>query len=138
MQGRLDMPAGKLTPAQYELMQVVWACGGDGATVAEVWQTVTEQRTVGRTTILNLLDRLEKRGWLRRHERDGANRYVATVDRTHTDAELAREFVQEFFGGSAANLVMSLLGSSELDASELQRLRKLLANASATRKEGDR
>lgn len=127
------MPSGKLTAAQYELMQVVWNFGRDGATVAEVWQAVSEQRSVGRTTILNLLDRLEKRGWLRRHEQEGVNRYVAAVDRDRTDAELARGFVQEFFGGSATNLVMSLLGSAELDADELQRLRKLLASASARR-----
>ncbi len=127
------MPSGKLTPAQYELMQVVWNFGRDGATVAEVWQAVSEQRSVGRTTILNLLDRLEKRGWLRRHEQEGVNRYVAAVDRDRTDAELARGFVQEFFGGSATNLVMSLLGSAELDADELQRLRKLLASAAARR-----
>lgn len=133
---RRRSPDGTLTAAQYELMEVVWKFAAQGATVAEVWQAVSEQRPVARTTVLNLLDRLEKRGWLRRIESAGANRYVATVDRDRTSAQLASGFVQEFFGGSPANLVMSLLGTAELDAAELQRLRKLLADAD--RREGRR
>lgn len=129
-------PAGKLTPAQYELMEVVWGAGRDGATVADVWQAVSKQRPVARTTILNLIDRLEKRGWLRRLDQDGVNRYVAAVDRDRTNARIAAGFVQEFFGGSAANLVVSLLGTSQLDPDEIQRLRQLLATAARDRKEG--
>jgi predicted transcriptional regulator len=130
------MPTGTLTPAQYELMQIVWDCGRTGATVADVWEAVARQRPVARTTILNLLDRLEKRGWLRRIEDEGANRFVAAVDRDRTNARLASGFVDEFFGGSAANLVMSLLGSAQLDRDEIQRLRKLLASAASESKEG--
>ena len=123
------MPDGTLTPAQYEIMEVVWDAGRAGASVAEVWQAVSTRRSVARTTVLNLVDRLEKRGWLRRKEQDGANRYVATVTRGRTNSVLASGFVQEFFGGSASNLVMSLLGTEQLDAAEIERLRKLLANA---------
>jgi len=123
------MPEGKLTPAQYEIMEVVWEAGRAGASVAEVWQAVSSRRSVARTTVLNLVDRLEKRGWLRRKEQDGANRYVAAVTRDRTNAALASGFVQEFFGGSASNLVMSLLGTEQLDAAEIQRLRKLLSEA---------
>lgn len=132
------MPTGKLTPAQYELMQVVWESGRDGITVADVWDAISQRRPVARTTILNLLDRLEKRGWLRRIEQEGANRFVAAVDRDRTNARLASGFVEEFFGGSAANLVMSLLGTSQLDADEIQRLRKLLASAAGGQKESRR
>jgi predicted transcriptional regulator len=132
------MPEGKLTPAQYEIMEVVWDAGRAGASVADVWQAVSSRRGVARTTILNLVDRLEKRGWLKRKEQDGANRYMAAVTRDRTNAALASGFVQEFFGGSASNLVMSLLGTEQLDAGEIQQLRKLLADAAAktSRSEG--
>ena len=132
------MPAGKLTAAQYELMQIIWDRGRNGATVADVWETVSRHRPVARTTILNLLDRLEKRGWLRRIEQEGANRFIAAVDRNRTNSRLASGFVEDFFGGSASNLVMSLLGTSQLDADEIERLRKLLASAAGGPKEGRR
>jgi predicted transcriptional regulator len=132
------MPEGRLTPAQYEIMEVVWDAGRTGASVADVWQAVSSRRSLARTTILNLVDRLEKRGWLKRREQDGANRYVAAVTRDRTNAALASGFVQEFFGGSASNLVMSLLGTEQLDAGEIQRLRRLLAEAApkSSRSEG--
>lgn len=121
------MPEGNLTPAQHEILEVVWEAADQGATVAEIWQAVSTRRSVGRTTILNLVDRLEKRGWLRRrNDSEGANRYFATLSRERTAASLAKEFLNDFFEGSASNLVMSLLGSNKLSKSELQRLRAVL------------
>ena len=59
-------PEGALTAAQFEIMEFVWKHGRRGATVAEVWQEISKTRDVARTTVLNLVDRLERRGWLRR------------------------------------------------------------------------
>lgn len=120
------MPEGTLTPAQYEILNVVWDVGPDGATVAEIWHVISESRSVARTTILNLVDRLEKRGWLKRRDAEGGARYTAAVSRDRTSAALADDFVDTFFDGSAANLVMSLLGTSKLDADEIRRLRDVL------------
>jgi predicted transcriptional regulator len=128
------MPEGNLTPAQHEILDIVWDAGHEGATVAEIWQAIATQRSVGRTTILNLVDRLEKRNWLRRRDdSEGANRYLATVSRERTAAGLAKEFVNDFFEGSASNLVMSLLGSNTLSKSELQRLRAALDQSPTTK-----
>ena len=41
-------------------------------TVAEIWQAIGASRAIGRTTVLNQVDRLEKRGWLRRVAGEGA------------------------------------------------------------------
>ena len=122
------MPEGSLTPVQYEILNIVWVAGKNGATVAEIWQQITSQRDVARTTVLNLVDRLEKRGWLRRvDDAGGPNRFVAVVDRQRTKTALAREFVHDFFDGSAGNLVMSLVGSNRLTTAEVDELREMLA-----------
>lgn len=126
------MPDGQLTPVQFEVMEAIWAAeaaGGRGASVAEIWQTISSQRSVGRTTILNLVDRLEKRGWLTRDDADRTARYRAAVPRDQAASELAGEFVTDFFGGSATSLMLSLLGSNQLDRDEIARLRKLLDQA---------
>lgn len=123
------MPEGQLTPVQFEVMEAIWAAEaseGHGASVAEIWQAISTQRPVGRTTILNLVDRLEKRGWLTRDDADGTARYRTAVPREQAAAKLADEFVTDFFGGSATSLMMSLLGSQKLDHDEIARLRKLL------------
>jgi len=118
----------KLTPVQFEIMQAIWNAPS-GATVAEIWEVITASREVGRTTVLNLVGRLEARGWLRRRKQEGVYRYEATVDRDAATADVAEKFVDDFFGGSARELVMSLLGSNRLSKAEVAQLRKLLDQA---------
>lgn len=125
------MPEGELTAAQYEIMQVVWNQGEQGATVTEIWNAASERRNVTRTTILNLVGRLEKRGWLRKQtspsgSAKSANRFFATVGQQTVSEQMARGFVDDFFEGSAGNLVMSLIGSRKLNPDELRELRELL------------
>ncbi len=124
------MPEGTITPAQYEIMEVIWAHGNAGATVAEIWHAVSAERPVVRTTVLNLVDRLEKRGWLGREHIAGVYRYTATASRDKTAALLASEFMDNFFGGSATSLVMSLLGSKRVKPADVERLRSLLRSYS--------
>ena len=128
------IPEGNLTPAQYEILQVIWRGDDEGPTVAEIWREISKSRAVGRTTILNLVDRLEKRGWLTRRRAQGVYRYQAALNRDETTQALASEFVDDFFGGKASDLVMSLLGNKRIEKKEVERLRKLIDKAS---QEGD-
>ena len=94
--------------------------------MAEIWDFISETRAVARATVLNLVDRLEKRGWLKRHKAAGVYRYAAAVDRETTSSQVAAEFVDDFFGGSASELVMSLLGAKRLSGDEFEQLKRLL------------
>ena len=131
-------PEGKLTPVQFEIMQLIWG-STQGLTIGEIWEAIRCGRDVSRTTALNLVDRLEKRAWLRRRKDQGVFRYAAAVERQSAEAQLAADFVEEFFDGSAANLVMSLLGSQRISKSDIQRLKKLMdeKQTRATRNKGD-
>jgi predicted transcriptional regulator len=131
----MPKPEGSLTSGQHEIMAVVWQSGAEGATVAEIWQAIAAQRDVGRTTILNLVDRLERRGWLTRRDRKKPCHYLAALSREETAVFLAGGFVDDFFAGSASNLVMSLLGSKRLKPGEIERLRKVLESTSKESRE---
>jgi len=133
----MTKPDGKLTAAQHEIMEAVWAAGEFGATVTEIWEAICQQRDITRTTVLNQVERLTKRGWLKRQKREGAFRYVGVLDRAKTNKTLAEEFVADFFGGSASELVMSLLGSQRLKRAEIARLRELLDSRIPHEKKGD-
>jgi len=126
----MPKPRGSLTSTQYEILDVVWNHGTAGATVAEIWQAFAARRPVGRTTILNHVDRLEKRGWLIRREEEIPLHYVAALGREKTVALLAGDFVDGFFGGSARDLMVSLLGSKRLKPTEIAHLRRLLESTS--------
>ncbi len=123
------MPAKKpdaaLTATQHEILEIIWD-SPQGATVTEIWEAIAARRGVTRTTILNLVDRLEKRRWLKRHKSADGFRYTAAVDRDTTARTLAAGFVNDFFGGSASSLVMSLLGNKRVSPAEMENLRRLL------------
>lgn len=121
----MPAPEGKLTPVQFEIMQLVWS-SNEGLTIGEIWDAIRAGRDVSRTTVLNLVDRLEKRGWLKRRKDQGVFRYAAAVERQSVESQLASDFVAEFFDGSAANLVMSLLGSQRISKTDIERLKRLI------------
>lgn len=121
----MPKPEGKLTPVQFEIMQLIWNAP-EGLTVGELWEAIRPNRDVSRNTVLNLVDRLEKRAWLKRRKDQGVFRYAAAVGRQPVEAQLTADFVEEFFEGSAANLLMSLLGSQRLSKSDIERLKRLI------------
>ena len=124
-------PKGSLTAAQYEIMAAVWDANQDGITVAEIWQAISEARTIGRTTVLNQVDRLEKRGWLKRLPGDGPTRFRAMLSKDDASKQLVAGFVSDYFQGSPIELVSALLGNDacNLTKKDVDRLRKLLDQA---------
>jgi predicted transcriptional regulator len=131
-------PEGDLTPAQHELLAVAWDGPAAGMTVAEIWQAVADRRGVTRTTVLNLVDRLEKRGWLARALVEGVYRYRPTLDRPAAEARLAVGFMDGYFGGSPTQLVQSLLGSDDVSSADIDRLEQLVAEAKRRKARGGR
>ncbi len=131
-------PKGNLTAAQYEIMAVVWDAGESGITVAEIWQKIAETREIGRTTVLNQVDRLEKRGWLRKLPGEGATHFQATLSKADASQQLVHEFVSDFFRGSPVDLMSALLGNDacSLTKKDVERLRKLLDHARRRPEEG--
>ncbi len=127
----MQAPKGSLTAAQYEIMAVVWASADAGVTVADIRQAIAEARAIGRTTVLNQVDRLEKRGWVARVPGDGPTRFRATLSKEDASQQLVAGFVSDFFQGSTVELVSALLGhdACALTKQDIGRLRKLLEHA---------
>ncbi len=134
----MQEPKGSLTAAQYEIMAAIWQAGDAGITVAEIWQAISAERTIGRTTVLNQVDRLEKRGWLKRLPGDGPTRFRATLSKDDASQQLVSGFVSDFFQGSTVELVSALLGNDafSLTRKDVERLRKMLDQARRRREEG--
>ena len=133
----MAQPAGSLTGTQLEIMEAIWAAGKEGRTVAEIWQQLSGSRKLARTTVLTMVVRLEARGWLHRKGDTNGYRYFATRGKNQATGRIAVRFVDEFFGGSATELVMSLLGTKKIKPQEVENLRRLLNEADKNRRADD-
>ena len=71
-----------LSEAQLEIMDVVWE-GGE-VTVTDVWNVLAGRRQLARNTVLTLMDRLEKKGWLKRRAEGQTHFYSAASPRADT------------------------------------------------------
>jgi predicted transcriptional regulator len=114
----------RLSEAQLELMQLIWEL--DETTVGEVWRRLSARRRVARNTVLTLMERLVKKGWLERRADGHVYRYSAAVPRQATLGRIVRRLVDTAFGGSADGLVAALLDERGVTAAEAERIRKLI------------
>ena len=121
-----EKPKGGLTGSQLEIMEVLWSRSPAEATAAEMWQALQASRPVARTTVLTLLQRLEKRGWLKREGEGRGAIYRPAARPEETSTRLATDFLDAYFGGSASRLVMSLLGGRQVSTDEVRQMREML------------
>ncbi len=127
----IELP--ELTPAQGELMEIIWERGEVSA--SDVRRVLSRTRAVARNTVRTLLERMEEKGWIT-HRRDGRTfLYSAAQPRQTTIGRKVQEVVETVCGGSAEALVTALLDYRGLSSGELDRIRQLLARARATKKE---
>ena len=121
-----------LSEAQLEIMHVVW--DGGEVTVTDVWNVLARRRPVARNTVLTLMDRLEKKGWLRRRADGPAHSYTAAVPRAATLGDVVHRLVDAAFAGSPEALVLALLEGRGVSDEEARRIRQLIDRARNRRK----
>jgi predicted transcriptional regulator len=118
-----------LSEAQLEIMNAVW--GGGEVTVTDVWTALSRRRPVARNTVLTLMDRLEKKGWLRRRAERQTHYYSAASPREATLGRVVRRLVDAAFAGSAEALVLALIEGRGVSDEEARRIRRLIDDARA-------
>lgn len=117
-----DLPP--LTDAQLEIMKSIWS--REEATVTDVWGDLTAQRSVARNTVLTVMDRLEKRGWLKKRRIGNTFLYTAVASLDQTMGQVVRRLVDTAFSGAADRLVMALLDGRGLSDEESNRIAKMI------------
>ena len=109
---------------QSAVMNAVWDLGE--ATVVQVRDRLAADKELAYTTVLSVLQKLEKAGWLK-HRTDGRS-YVYLPKRSRDDAgkSALRQFTERLFGGDPLVDFEHLLDDDRLTAAELAELRKML------------
>lgn len=125
---RRELP--ELTPAQGEIMEIVWDHGEVSA--SDVRRILSRTRAVARNTVRTLLERMEEKGWITHREEGRTFLYAAAQPRQATIGQKVHELIDTICGGSPEALVTALLDYRGLSADELQRIRRMLSRARST------
>ena len=118
------MPPLRPTPAELEILDVLWARGA--STVRDVHALLDRLRPTGYTTVLKLLQIMTDKGLVDRDETQRAHVYRPRGTREATQTRLIAELADRAFGGSAMALAMRAIGSRKATRAELAEMRRLL------------
>jgi predicted transcriptional regulator len=123
-----------LTDLQLAIMRILWERGE--ATVLDVQTRLRPERVLAQTTIATLLSRLEKRGVVE-HRLDGRQFVYRPLV---TEQEVRRSMVSALtallFDGSPAALMSHLLRSREIAPGDLDRVKRMIAEAEGGARRG--
>jgi BlaI family transcriptional regulator, penicillinase repressor len=126
-----------LSPAQREIMEIVWERGELSA--SDVRAILSQTRELARNTARTLLERMEQKGWLKHREDGRTYLYSAAQPRPAAIGQAVLNVVDHVCGGSPEVLLTALLDHRGVTADELARIRAMLdkAKASQPTKRGD-
>jgi BlaI family penicillinase repressor len=114
----------KPTAGELEILRVLWTRGP--STVREVYESLSEKKSLGYTTVLKLLQIMATKGTVKRNESQRAHVYEACLPAEQTKRQLAGDMLQRVFEGSASQLMMHALAGSKSSPEEIEELRRLL------------
>lgn len=103
---RRDIPP----PLELECLKALWGLG-EGR-VKDVRQVMIGDRKLAYTTVMTVLDRLEKRGGVARRKNGRSFVYIPKVSKEAMRRHAVKELVDGFFDGSPDELARFLEGSA--------------------------
>jgi BlaI family transcriptional regulator, penicillinase repressor len=116
----------KLPPSNLELqvLAVLWERGPLPA--REVLEALPDGKDRAYTTVLSVMQVMEKKGQLRHATQGNRHIYEPTVKKGEIIGPYLRSVVAHVFGGSAANAMQHLLQTTPVSEDEIDEMRALL------------
>jgi predicted transcriptional regulator len=117
-----DLP--RLTPAELEVMKVLWET--DGLSAREVHTMVGVPRDWAYSTTRTHIDRLVRKGLVEKASFHGLNVFKPSISRASGLARMVRDFAHQVLGSSPQPVVSLFAETGQLDGHEIDELTRLL------------
>ena len=125
----MDDTTHTLGDLQLAIMRVLWQRGE--AAAAEVHEALLAERCLAPTTIATMLTKMERKGVVDHRAEGRRFVYRPTVSEPQVRRSMVGELTERLFGGDRVALVSHLLAEHDLDAAELDELRRLTDRVAA-------
>lgn len=116
-----------MTDRQFAVLELLWEHGP--MTVRELIDHFPDSEALPYTTVLGLLQNMEKSGLVSHDKEVVTHRYRPNMTRKEATGNLLSDFARRFFRGSASRLVLGLVQSDQLTQADLKELEDQLAKA---------
>jgi predicted transcriptional regulator len=116
----------RLTPAEFEIMDVIWNGGEMTVTLVMNQVNTSYEKTLSRSTIQVQIHRLTEKGWLKCKGKGKTFLYSAAVKRSEASASIVEDVKKRVFGDSCTELVQTLLDHSSISSKDISDLKKLI------------
>jgi BlaI family penicillinase repressor len=120
-----------LTGQELEIMKVVWQL--NSATVRQVYEELLKGRKIAYTTVMTLMNILEKKGHLKKRQDERAYLYVPAKPQKQVIGSMVQEFIHRVFNGSAEPLLAHLIEDEQVTEQELEEIRRTIRAAKASK-----
>ena len=108
-----------------QVLSVLWARGA--SSVRDVMEVMPDGKTRAYTTILSVMQVMEKKGLVSHVAEGNVHIYQARVSRQKVTGPLLRGLVSQVFGGSAATALQHLLADKAVSPQELDEIKEIIA-----------
>ena len=134
LHGKPEEPAS-LGEQEMDLLRFVSARAP--VTSAELVESYGEERKLARTTVLTVLERLRRKGYVVRRRREGVFHYSPRMSQSEVLRGLVQRFVETTLSGSVAPVVQFLANTPRMTPSELKELEQIVETLRARKAEAE-
>ncbi len=117
-------PLPRPTDGELAILRVLWDRGP--STVRQVFEVMSEDRDLGYTTVLKMLQIMTEKGLVAREEEGRGHIYRPALSESQAQRHLVTDLLDKAFGGSSLKLVIQALSAKKASPQELEAIRKLL------------
>jgi BlaI family transcriptional regulator, penicillinase repressor len=118
----------KREPSKLEMqvLSVLWQRGP--SSVRDVLDAMPDGKSRAYTTILTVMQVMEKKGLVSHTAQGNTHIYAAAISRDQVAGPLLKDLVRHLFGGSRVTALQHLLQENEVTPGELDEIKQLIAN----------
>lgn len=115
----------RLPDSELDIMLALWK-GHDDMSRIEIEEFVNQKKELAPTTILSLLARLEKKGFVSVKKEGKNNLYTPLVDQSTYQQQEGRTVLEKLYGNSIKNFVTALYQGKSIGQKQIKELESFL------------
>src|SRR5882757_2151772 len=126
MKGKKPTEIKKIEPtkSELEILRVLWEFGP--SSVRLVMEELNKKREMNYTAVLRLMQLMVDKGILQRDQTQMQHIYQVVEEENKTKEHLLDKFLDTLYKGSAASLIIQLVGNKKATKEEIKKIKALL------------